>query len=678
MLLESISEAIPEAIPPAVLLRDRHPPHAPPPSEELAERARAAAARARDFAYAIRRADGHWCAELESNTTVTAEYVFMRQALGLDLTAKREALVRYFFRQQKSDGSWGLATNHAGDVSTTGETYLALRILGVSFDDPRMKEAERYVLMHGGLEKMRVFTRINFAMFGLFPWEAVPTMLPELILCPPSSPANIYALSSWARGTMVPLLILFHVKPLFALPNGKSLDNDWLDHLWINPKNKRIPYSEPLMTVLRATGASWKAFFTATDPLLRGYEMLQRELGGTRLAGLRRRAVRRCEDWLLERYEDRGDWAGIFPPMLNGVLALYANGRKPDDEKLRLALEAIERFTIEDDAGFRVEPCQSPVWDTILMMVALVDAGLDDESLEKSRAWITKLQVLCDRGDWKIGNPQGRPGGWSFEYANTWYPDVDDTAAIVTGFLKQDPTLATSESVRLAVEWMISMQNDDGGWAAFDKNNDKIFLNDLPFSDMASLSDPSTPDIAGRVLEALGILDDPKYKDVCARGLAYLRASQEPEGSWFGRWGVNYIYGTSNVLCALSRQHVSAADPMPARAVAWLRVVQNADGGWGECLESYGNRALMGKGRSTASQTAWALMGLLAYVPADDPSVARGIAWLLSKQNAQGSWDEEEFTGTGFPNHFYLRYNLYRHYFPLMALGRFAAAASRR
>lgn len=663
-----------ESIPPIPLHRDRQAPHPASPLDELQLRAAVAAARARDYAYEIRKEDGHWCAELESNTTVTAEYVFMRQALGLELSDRREGLVRYFFGQQKSDGSWGLATNHPGDVSTTAETYLALRILAVSADDPRMKDAEHFVLKHGGLEKMRVFTRINLAMFGLFPWEAVPTMLPELILCPPSSPANIYALSSWARGTMVPLLILFHLKPLFALPNGKRLDNDWLDHLWINPKKKRIPYSEPLMTVLRATGASWKAFFTATDPLLRGYEML-RELGNTPLAALRRHAVRRCEEWVLERQEEGGDWAGIFPPMVNGVLALYANGRPPDDEKLQMALAAIERFTIDDESGFRVEPCQSPVWDTILMMVALVDAGFKDETLATSRAWITDLQVLCDRGDWKVSNPNGRPGGWSFEYVNTWYPDVDDTAAIVTGLLKHDPASGSSEAVQRAVAWMVSMQNDDGGWAAFDKNNDKIFLNDIPFSDMSSLSDPSTPDIAGRVLEALGLLDDPRYREVCARGLAYLRATQEPEGSWFGRWGVNYVYGTSNVLCALSRQHVPAGDPMPARAVAWLRSVQNADGGWGECLESYGNRALMGKGRSTPSQTAWALMGLLAYVPPQDPSVQRGIAWLVGRQNAAGSWDEEEFTGTGFPNHFYLRYNLYRHYFPLMALGRFLAPA---
>ena len=293
------------------------------------------------------------------------------------------------------------------------------------------------------------------------------------------------------------------------------------------------------------------------------------------------------------------------------------------------------------------------------------------------RDWVSRRQLLDEHGDWRIYNPEGKPGGWSFEYTNTWYPDVDDTAAVVIAFLKHDPSSRKGESIARAVEWIVSMQNEDGGWAAFDKQNDKVFLNEIPFSDMDSLCDPSTPDIVGRVLEALGILDDPKYREVCVRGIAYLRASQEPEGSWFGRWGVNYIYGTSNVLAALARQRIAAADPMVVRAIAWLRSVQNADGGWGECLESYANRALMGKGRSTASQTAWALMALLAYLPREDSAVQRGIQWLVERQTSEGSWDEEEFTGTGFPNHFYLRYNLYRHYFPLMALGRFLASEAR-
>lgn len=643
---------------------------------ELVARAARAVENARGFALRIQKADGHWCAELESNTTITAEYVLMRVALGLDLDRNRDPMIRYFFANQKVDGSWGLATNHAGDVSTTAETYLALRILGVAPGDARMRDAERYVLAQGGLEKMRVFTRIFFAMFGLFPWSAVPSLPPEFILLPPSSPVNVYALSSWARGTIVPLLILLCRKPLFALPNGKSTANDWLDHLWLDPAHKEIPYGRPFAKVARETGASWTTFFTGVDRVLRGYEGLVGRVGGP-LGKLRRYALKRCEQWMLARQEVNGDWGGIFPPMLNTVLALFVNGHPMTEGPLALGLEAIERFAVDDGGGFRIEPCQSPVWDTILMMIGLADSAAHDPALDRVRDWLATRQILEEHGDWRVYNPGGNPGGFSFEYTNTWYPDVDDTAAAVIAFLKHDPSWRTSECVTRAVEWMLSMQNEDGGWAAFDKQNDKMFLNEIPFSDMDSLCDPSTPDIAGRVLEALGILDDPKYRDVCARGIAYLRASQEPEGSWFGRWGVNYVYGTSNVLTALARQRVAADDPMVTRAVAWLRSTQNADGGWGECLESYRSRALMGKGRSTASQTAWALMALLAYLPGEDGAVRRGIEWLLDRQTVEGSWNEEEFTGTGFPNHFYLRYNLYRHYFPLMALGRFVAAEAR-
>ncbi len=352
---------------------------------------------------------------------------------------------------------------------------------------------------------------------------------------------------------------------------------------------------------------------------------------------------------MLEHQEKSGDWAGIFPPMVNGVLALFAHGYALDSDPMVRALEAIERFTLEDAGGVRVEACQSPVWDTILTMIGLLDCGADDDRLVRAREWVTKLQINEDHGDWKIYNPTGTPGGWSFEYANTWYPDVDDTAAVIIGFLKQDPSSASSDVVRRAVDWVLSMQNDDGGWAAFDKHNDKTFLNEIPFSDMDSLCDPSTPDIVGRVLEALGLLRDPRHDGAVARGIEYLRRNQEAEGSWFGRWGVNYIYGTSNVLCSLRHHPVNATDPMITRALDWLRSVQNADGGWGESVHSYADRAHMGRGVSTASQTAWALMGLLAYVPADDPSVLRGIEWLLSRQTDEGSWDEEEFTGTGFP-----------------------------
>ena len=642
------------------------------PVVSLAHRAAKAIRGAVDHSHLTQKTDGHWCAELESNCSITAEYVLMRHALALGFSPARKAgLVRYLLDHQAQDGSWAIAHGLPGDLSTTAECYLALRLLGAQTTDAHLLKAESFILAGGGLEKMRVFTRIHFALFGLFPWDAVPALPAELVLLPTSSPVNIYSFASWARGTIVPLLVLFHHRPLFALPNGKHAENDWLDHLWRNPSNKHVPYNEPLMRVVARHGFAWKSAFSAIDIALRRYDKLRRGP----LRNLSARAAEACIAWMLEHQEKSGDWAGIFPPMVNGVLALFAHGYALDSDPMARALTAIERFTLEDSSGVRVEACQSPVWDTILSMIGLLDCGADDDRLVRAREWVTKLQINEEYGDWKVYNPTGTPGGWSFEYANTWYPDVDDTAAVIIGFLKQDPSSASSDVVRRAAAWVVSMQNDDGGWAAFDKGNDKVFLNEIPFSDMDSLCDPSTPDIVGRVLEALGLLQDRTYDAVCARGIEYLRKAQEAEGSWFGRWGVNYVYGTSNVLCALRHHPVDASDPMITRAVEWLRSVQNDDGGWGEVVQSYTDKAFMGRGPSTASQTAWALMGLLAYLPADDPAVQRGVEWLISRQNEHGSWDEAEFTGTGFPQHFYLRYHMYRHYFPLMALGRFVRAS---
>ncbi|WP_243338042.1 squalene--hopene cyclase [Anaeromyxobacter soli] len=642
--------------------------------DPLARAARRAALAAQDFLYRTQRRD-HWRGELESNVTVTAEYVLLRQALGLDLTARRGSLVRYLCSRQKPDGSFGIASTLPGDVSTTAEAYLALRLLGVAREDERLLAAERAIRAAGGLARVRVFTRINLALFGLFPWDAVPIVPAEVIFLPRWAPVNAYRLASWARSTMIPLFVLFHHRPVFALPNGRSDANSWLDHLWLDPAEKRVPYRESVLATVRRHGLGWKAFFNAADVALRAHERVRRVPPLTRL---RAEALRACEEWILARQEASGDWAGIFPPMLNGVLALHAAGRGLDSDPVRRGLEAIERFTLSDAEGFRVEACQSPVWDTILALIGLVDAGADpaDPRLLAARRWIEGMQLTNDWGDWRVYDPRGPPGGWAFEYANSWYPDVDDTAAVIIGLLKQDPASREGDAVRRAAAWVASMQNRDGGWAAFDRDNDKRFLNDIPFSDMDSLCDPSSPDVTGRVLEAFGLLDDPRLRGACRRGVAYLRRAQEPEGSFYGRWGVNYVYGTSNVLAGLARQRVPRSDAMVGRALRWLESVQNADGGWGEGLESYADRAAMGRGPSTASQTAWGLIGLLAYGSGGDDAIRRGVAWLVERQltdgEEAGSWSEEAFTGTGFPRHFYLRYHLYRHYFPLMALGRFA------
>ncbi len=647
--------------------------------DELAAAARAAGA-ATSFLLGAQRGD-HWCAELESNCTITAEYVMLRQVLGLDLSARREETVAHFWSRQRPDGSWGIAWNLPGDVSTTAEVYLALRLLGVPVEDGRMRRAEAFVRGAGGLARVRVFTRIHLALFGLFPWSAVPAVPPEAIFLPRWSPVNVYRLSSWARSTMIPLFVVIHHRPVFALPGGRSADHPWLDHLWLDPAHKAVPYRLSVFDTLRRHGPGWKAFFNASDGLLRA--------GGVfgalpPLRALRSRALSGCERWVLERQEATGDWAGIFPPMMAGVLALHLQGHGLDSDPVRRALAAIEAFGRSDAEGFRIEACQSPIWDTILALIGLIDAGADaaDPRLRAARRWLEERQLSNEWGDWKVYDPHGPPGGWSFEYCNTWYPDVDDTAAVVIGLLKQDPSSARSGPVQRAIAWMRSMQSRDGGWAAFDVDNDRRYLNQIPFSDMDSLCDPSSPDVTGRVLEALGLLGDGADAPACRRGVAYLRKSQEPEGSWFGRWGVNYVYGTSNVLNGLSRLRIPAEDPMVGRGLAWLLRVQNRDGGWGEGLESYADRARMGVGTSTASQTAWGLLGLLAYLSPDHEAVRAGIRWLVSRQiadgDAAGSWREEEFTGTGFPRHFYIRYHLYRHYFPLMALGRFCAAAGAR
>jgi squalene-hopene/tetraprenyl-beta-curcumene cyclase len=653
-----------------------------------------AIAGAREFMFSIQREQGHWCAELESNSTITSEYVLMCQMLGLtqELDARNEKILAYLRHEQLPDGSWSIAHGMDGDISSTAEAYLALRILGVPQEDPALMRAQTYILRNGGLEKLRIFTRIFFAMFGLLPWNAIPAIPPETILLPPQAPVNVFALSSWARGTMIPLFIIAHHRPIYALPNGKSDKNTWLDHLWLNPLDKNVPYAAPWTQMLLKHGPGLKTFFGAADLFLKMYEK-------SPFGALRRKALDECTKYVLTRQEESGDWAGIFPPMMNGVIALTLQGYTLDSLPVRKGIEAIHRFAWEDEKGYRIQACNSPIWDTALGTIGLVDSKSEpsDPRLKKAMEWVLKHQLLVDYGDWKVYRPNLPSGGWAFEYENSWYPDIDDTAAVILALVKQDPSCANSEPVRRAVRWVLGMQNKDGGWAAFDVDNDKVFLNEIPFSDMDSLCDPSSPDVTGRVIEAFGlVLEHSKALEseimsACERALNCLRKSQELQGSWFGRWGVNYVYGTSNVLCGLSRLKVSAHDPMVVRALNWLKQVQNADDGWGENLASYADKRWMGRGESTASQTAWALMGLLSYLPAQDEAITRGARWLIGHQvNADPAWcregdidvpiargktwDEKQFTGTGFPNYFYLRYHLYRHYFPMMALGRYLRA----
>ena len=640
---------------------------------------------AANYAWDDAHDDGHWYGELKTNATVTAEYVMLYQALGLEesLERDREALCRWLLSVQNPDGSWGIAPKYPGDVSTTTEAYIALKILGISTKTPAMQRACSFVRSVGGIARVRIFTRIYLATFGLFSWKAIPQLPAELILMPSWAPISIYSLSSWARSTIVPLLILCHHQPIYNLPNGRSTNSDYLDELWCNPTNKMVPYSEPLTSAMETEKVT--LFFTLIDKIIY-------QLGGLRYFPLRGYSRRQCIKWILDHQEPAGDWAGIFPPMHVGILALRLEGYSMTDSCIVRGLEAIERFAWHDEVGGKhIQACVSPVWDTALMSIALCDVGLltNNERLVKSVRWIKDRQLLGPEGDWRIYQPNITPGGFSFEYHNSWYPDVDDTAAVIIAFLKQDPNSASSNHVIRAVQWSLGMQNKDGGWAAFDYENNKLFLNKIPFSDMESLLDPSTADVTGRVLEAFGLLRSTSNKVnvpealskrvdlACDRAIKYLASTQERNGSWYGRWGSNYIYGTSNVMCGLAYYYDShpLVPPLVESAIVWLKSIQNADGGFGEVLDTYRDPTLAGQGRSTASQTAWGAMALLAHLPNSDDAVEESIAYLVSTQTETrghgATWPETEYTGTGFPNFFYLGYSYYSHYFPMMALGRY-------
>ena len=640
---------------------------------------------AQNYAFQIQQPDGHWFGEQKGNITITSEYVFLYQLLGLthSLDRDREVLIRYILSEQGADGSWTLAPDDIpGDVSCTTEAYLALKILGLEPDSAPMVTARSRIHALGGAAKVRVFTRFYLACFGLWPWSSVPEMPCEILWMPNWSPVSIYRLSSWARCIIVPLLLLSHHRPIFALPNGKSAHNDYLDELWLNPARKDIPYCKPLLDLFLT---DFTAFgFAAADTAL-WY------LGGLRRSPLRGFARKAVVEWILGHQEVEGDIGGIYPGAHFCVVALICEGYSLEDKPVVKFLEAIERFGYQDDLGKRIQPCVGPVWDTILMSMAICDTGLEitDHRLKKAIEWVKARQLFGPEGDWRIYSPNLAPGGFSFEYFNTWYPDIDDTAAAIIAFVKQSPASANTQTITAAVEWILGMQNRDDGWGAFDKDNDYLFLNKIPFSDMEALCDPSSPDVTGRILEAFGLLmRTPDFtenhqellkrvKKATDRGIDYIIKSQEETGAWFGRWGSNYIYGTSNVLCGLAyhtKSHPFIKSLIP-QALGFLKEHQNPDGGWGETLETYRDPSLAGRGVSTPTHTAWALIGLMTQVSKTDAAIEKGVSYLLETQSDKAeegaTWPQRLYTGTGFPNHWYLGYTLYPHFFPMMALGRY-------
>jgi squalene-hopene/tetraprenyl-beta-curcumene cyclase len=602
--------------------------------------------------------EGHWVGELESNTTLTSEYMLFCHFVGRVDNGRQAKGVRYLLSEQQADGGWTLYYGGPSDLSTTVEAYFAMRVAGIPPDSPPMQRARQCIHALGGLSQVRVFTKIFLALFGQFDWRGIPVIPPEIIFLPSSFYFNIYEFSSWSRSVIIPLTILFAKKPVCLLPP----DCQVAEELFVEP-----PGPGRYALKRREKGLSWELLFVLLDGFLKASEKYASQT-------LRETALRRAEQWMLEHQDYTGDWGGIMPAMLNSVLALVSLGYDLQSSPVAKGLEAIERFGLEERETFRLQACVSPVWDTVLSVTALADSGLPrmHSAVQKAVTWLLSKQVLCE-GDWRVKNRRGEPGGWSFEFYNDFYPDNDDTAAVLIALHKAGlPEEEKGEAMQRGLRWLLSMQCDDGGWGAFDVNNNKVLLNKIPFADLESLLDPSTCDLTGRVLELLGLIGFPRTHRLVERAVHFVRRNQEADGAWYGRWGVNYIYGTCHVLCGLSSIGENMRQPYIRRAVAWLIAHQNADGGWGESCRSYHNpQVYRGVGTSTASQTAWALMGLLAAGMGRHQAVVRGVDFLLRTQTDAGTWYEQDFTGTGFPKHFFIKYHMYQHYFPLMALSRY-------
>ncbi|MDQ3762781.1 MAG: squalene--hopene cyclase [Actinomycetota bacterium] len=598
---------------------------------------------------------GWWKGELATNVTMDAEDLLLREFLGIRSAGQTEEAARWIRSQQREDGSWANYHDGPGDLSTTVEAWVALRLAGDSPGAPHMVRAAEFVRTHGGLERSRVFTRIWLALFGLWSWDELPNLPPELIFLPSWFPLNVYDWACWARQTIVPLTIVCTLRPVRSLPFG-------VDELRTGTATLRHEASpQPPWT--------WAGFFQRTDRVLHAYARHPVRL-------LRRAAMRRAAEWILARQEADGCWGGIQPPWVYSLLALHLLGYSLDHPSVRAGIAGLDTFTIReyttDGWVRRLEACQSPVWDTALAVTALLDAGVpaDDPAVARATGWLVGEEIRV-RGDWAVRRPTLPAGGWAFEFHNDTYPDTDDTAEVVLALRRVG--LGDRAPIDRGVAWLIGMQSRDGGWGAFDADNTRTLCTKLPFCDFGEVIDPPSADVTAHVVEAL-VAEGLTEHLACQRGVKWLLAAQETDGSWFGRWGANYIYGTGGVVPALIAAGVPADSRCIRRAVQWLEHHQNADGGWGEDLRSYEDRTWAGRGESTASQTAWALLALLAAGERGE-AVERGVRWLCDTQRPDGSWDEPQFTGTGFPCDFYLNYHLYRIVFPITALGRYLEAA---
>jgi squalene-hopene/tetraprenyl-beta-curcumene cyclase len=607
---------------------------------------------------ALQQADGHWVFELEADATIPAEYVLLRHYLGEPVAVALEAKIASYLRRiQGEHGGWPLFRDGAFDMSASVKAYFALKMVGEATDAAHMLRAREAIRSRGGASCSNVFTRVMLALFGFIPWRAVPMMPVEIMLLPSWFPFHLDKISYWSRTVIVPLLVLQALKPTARNPKRVTIDELFLEPPQTVGPARKAPHQK----------ASWFWFFRAVDLVLRAVEPHFP-------ARHRRRALDRALAWVTERLNGEDGLGAIFPAMANSVMMLDALGYPDNDPRRAIARRSIEKLLVRHEHEAYCQPCVSPIWDTALTCHALLEVGGDRalERVRKGLEWLVPKQILDVAGDWAVRRAGLRPGGWAFQYANAHYPDVDDTAVVVMA-MDRAAQGEFPAPISRAHEWILGMQSSNGAWGAFDADNEYDYLNNIPFADHGALLDPPTEDVTARCVSMLAQIGENAQNDAAVkRALEYLRGTQMPDGSWYGRWGMNYIYGTWSVLCALNAVGLDRAAPEFRKAVAWLLQIQNPDGGWGEDGTSYRlDYRGYEQAPSTASQTSWALLGLMSAGEVDHPAVRRGIDYLSRRQGADGFWNEPRYTATGFPRVFYLRYHGYSKFFPLWALARY-------
>jgi squalene-hopene/tetraprenyl-beta-curcumene cyclase len=627
--------------------------------------------RARDWLLGQQHEDGYWCGELEADSMLESDYIFLHTLLGTGDPGKMERAVNEILRHQNEDGGWSLYPGGPSNISYGVKAYLALKIMGWSKDHPVLVKAREWVLANGGVVECNTFTKIYLCALGQYDYDAVPAIPPEIVLFPNWFYFNLYEISSWSRGILVPLSIIYAKKPFKKLAPEQGIDELFVGGRQGSKLHLRWDKKRPV---------SWRNFFLFTDRMVHWFERVH-------IRPLRTIAIKKAERWMLERFEKSDGLGAIYPAMLNSIVALRCLDYSLDDPQLIRAMDEFEKLGIDCPQGtldypvptFRMQPCFPPVWDTAQAMYALGEAGIrrDDPRMLKAADWILSKEVR-QKGDWAEKVKNVEPGGWYFEFNNEFYPDIDDTGQVLLAlnFVDNPRERYQYEVCQRALNWIWAMQCKNGGWASFDKDNTKMIFQYIPFADHNAMLDPPTVDITGRMLEMLGQYGFTRKDPRVEKAIQFILKEQEPDGSWFGRWGVNYLYGTFLVLRGLEAMGFWNHEPAVQQAAEWIRMVQNSDGGWGETCGTYDDPNQRGIGPSTPSQTAWAVLGLLAAGDTRSDSVAKGVRWLIERQHKDGSWDElmpgrngeSYYTGTGFPRVFYLGYHLYKQYFPLLAL----------